>query len=163
MCFYDYLYSTAIPTVRSTGCTRSLDVFICVTGIVCVHVLVNEPVIRVSLTDTGEIPCICTSGSVARCAMHEISWNKFKQPGHVYMILGMHCSSLWYMWYGYMHVWYCFYVELYLIILYVFCTLSEMTNKRWAINYSDVMMSTMASQITGVSIVCSTVCSGADQ
>ena len=26
--FYDYLYSTAIPTVRSTGCAQSLDVFI---------------------------------------------------------------------------------------------------------------------------------------
>ena len=30
-------------------------------------------------------------------------------------------------------------------------------------HYSDVIMSTMLSQITGVSIVCSTVCSGADQ
>ena len=29
--------------------------------------------------------------------------------------------------------------------------------------YSDVVMSAMASQITGVSIVCSTVCSGVDQ
>ena len=31
------------------------------------------------------------------------------------------------------------------------------------IHYSDVIMSTMASQITGVSIVCSAVCSGAHQ
>ena len=30
-------------------------------------------------------------------------------------------------------------------------------------HYSDVIMSTMASRITGVSIVCSAVCSGADQ
>ena len=30
-------------------------------------------------------------------------------------------------------------------------------------HYSDVMMSTMASQITGVSMVCSSVCSGANQ
>ena len=30
-------------------------------------------------------------------------------------------------------------------------------------HYSDVIMSAMASQITGVSMVCSTVCSGADQ
>ena len=30
-------------------------------------------------------------------------------------------------------------------------------------HYCDVLMSTMTSQITGVSIVCSTVCSGADQ
>ena len=30
-------------------------------------------------------------------------------------------------------------------------------------HYSDVIMSAMASQITGVSIACSTVCSGADQ
>ena len=30
-------------------------------------------------------------------------------------------------------------------------------------HYSDVIMSAMASQITGVSIVCSAVCSGADQ
>ena len=30
-------------------------------------------------------------------------------------------------------------------------------------HYSDVIMSAMASQITGVPIVCSTVCSGADQ
>ena len=30
-------------------------------------------------------------------------------------------------------------------------------------HYSNVIMSTMASQITGVSVVCSTVCSGADQ
>ena len=29
-------------------------------------------------------------------------------------------------------------------------------------HYSDVIMSAMASQITGISIVCSTVCSGAD-
>ena len=35
-----------------------------------------------------------------------------------------------------------------------------MDNKNY---YSDVIMSTMASQITGISIVCSTVCSGADQ
>ena len=34
----------------------------------------------------------------------------------------------------------------------------------WVISYhSDVMMSATASQITGVSIVCSTICSGADQ
>ena len=31
------------------------------------------------------------------------------------------------------------------------------------LHYSDVIMSTMMSQITGVSIVCSTVCPGADQ
>ena len=31
------------------------------------------------------------------------------------------------------------------------------------VHYSDVTMSAMAFQITGVSIVCSTVCSGADQ
>ena len=30
-------------------------------------------------------------------------------------------------------------------------------------HYSDIIMSTMASQITGIPIVCSTVCSGADQ
>ena len=30
-------------------------------------------------------------------------------------------------------------------------------------HYNDVIMSSMASQFTGVSIVCSTVCSGADQ
>ena len=30
-------------------------------------------------------------------------------------------------------------------------------------HYSDIMMSTMASQITGISIVCSTIHSGADQ
>ena len=30
-------------------------------------------------------------------------------------------------------------------------------------HYSDVIMSAMASQITGVSIVCSTICSSADQ
>ena len=30
-------------------------------------------------------------------------------------------------------------------------------------HYSDVIMSEMASQITGVSIICSTVCSGSDQ
>ena len=39
---------------------------------------------------------------------------------------------------------------------------------RWWVNaylnhYNDVIMSAMASQNTGVSIVCSTVCSGADQ
>ena len=31
------------------------------------------------------------------------------------------------------------------------------------IHYSDVIMNSMASQITGISMVCSTVCSGADQ
>ena len=30
-------------------------------------------------------------------------------------------------------------------------------------NYSDVIMSAMASEITGISIVCSTICSGTDQ
>ena len=38
---------------------------------------------------------------------------------------------------------------------------SRYLNHRW--HYSDVIMTTMASQITGVSMVCSTVCSGADQ
>ena len=33
----------------------------------------------------------------------------------------------------------------------------------WDFHYSDVIMSVMVSQITGVSIVCSTVCSGSDQ
>ena len=33
----------------------------------------------------------------------------------------------------------------------------------FVIHYGDVIMSTLASQITGVSMVCSTVCSGADQ
>ena len=33
----------------------------------------------------------------------------------------------------------------------------------WTDHYRDVIMSVIASQITGVSIVCSTVCSGADQ
>ena len=32
----------------------------------------------------------------------------------------------------------------------------------WMIHYSDVIMNAMASQITGISIVCSTVCSGID-
>ena len=51
--------------------------------------------------------------------MHEIGWKEFKQPGHVYMIVGMDRSSFWYMWYDYLHVSYCFfYVQIYLIILY---------------------------------------------
>ena len=91
----------------------------CVKDIVCFHVLVNDLVMRVSSTDTGAIPCICTSGSVGRGAMHWIGWKRFKQPGHAYMIRGMHNSALWYMCYDYMHVWYCFYVQLYAIILYV--------------------------------------------
>ena len=33
----------------------------------------------------------------------------------------------------------------------------------WKLHYCDVIMSAMASQITGFPIVCSTVCSGADQ
>ena len=33
----------------------------------------------------------------------------------------------------------------------------------YTVNYGDVIMSAMASQITGVSMICSTVCSGADQ
>ena len=40
--------------------------------------------------------------------------------------------------------------------------LHDATEFHWN-NYSDVIMSAMASQITGVSIVYSTVCSGADQ
>ena len=36
-------------------------------------------------------------------------------------------------------------------------------NSRMVKHYSDVIMSTIASQITGVSIVCSTICSGTDQ
>ena len=39
---------------------------------------------------------------------------------------------------------------------------TERKGSRWP-HYSDVIMSAMASQITGVSIVCSTVCSGAGQ
>ena len=35
--------------------------------------------------------------------------------------------------------------------------------KQVRVHYSDVIMDTMASQITGVSIVCSAICSGADQ
>ena len=46
-----------------------------------------------------------------------------------------------------------------------------LTSDRWygrrtiktSVNYSDVIMSVMASQITGVSIVCLTICSGADK
>ena len=34
---------------------------------------------------------------------------------------------------------------------------------QWYKHYSDVIMSMMASQITSISFVCSTVCSGADQ
>ena len=37
------------------------------------------------------------------------------------------------------------------------------THRIQSIHYSDVIMSVIASQITGVSIVCSTVCWGADQ
>ena len=33
----------------------------------------------------------------------------------------------------------------------------------WRLHYSDIIMSAMASQITGISIVCSTVCSGANK
>ena len=36
-------------------------------------------------------------------------------------------------------------------------------SQRTRIHYNDVIMTAMASQITDVSIVCSTVCSGADQ
>ena len=39
-----------------------------------------------------------------------------------------------------------------------------LTHGSWQVgHHSDVIMSAMASQITGVSIVCSTVCSGEDQ
>ena len=55
----------------------------CVKDTVCFHVLIHEVVIRVSFTDTGAIPYISTSGSIARGAIHEISWKKFRQPGHV--------------------------------------------------------------------------------
>ena len=41
--------------------------------------------------------------------------------------------------------------------------LLENTGAALLTHYSDVMMSPMASQIAGVSIVYSTVCSGADQ
>ena len=102
----------------------------CVKDIVCFHVLVNDLVIRVSSTDTGAIPCICTSGSVGRGAMHWIDWKRLKQPGHAYMMRGMHHSALWYMCYDYMHVWYCFYVQL-TWSFYMFCTLSKMAKKRW--------------------------------
>ena len=37
------------------------------------------------------------------------------------------------------------------------------TQCEWGPHYSDIIMSMMASQITGISTVCSTVCSGADQ
>ena len=45
---------------------------------VCYHVLIHEVVIRVSLTDTGAIPCLSTSDSIARGAIHEFGWKKFK-------------------------------------------------------------------------------------
>ena len=37
------------------------------------------------------------------------------------------------------------------------------TRHCWPFHYSDLMMSTVASQITSVSIVCLAICSGADQ
>ena len=66
----------------------------CVKDTVSFHVLIHELVIRVSFSDTGAIIYISTSGSIARGVIHEIDWKKFKQPGHAYMILWMHCSSL---------------------------------------------------------------------
>ena len=43
------------------------------------------------------------------------------------------------------------------------CIKHEVTCKKWSNHYIDVIMSAMASQITGVAIAYSTVCSGADQ
>ena len=58
----------------------------------------------------------------------------------------IYCSDInsWSLWVGVLLTW-------------VFCCV------RCTLHYSDVIMSAMASLITGVSIVCSTVCSGADQ
>ena len=50
--------------------------------------------------------------------------------------------------------------SLFKIICFVYCTIIR---KRSSIFYNDVIMSAIASQITGVPIVCSTVCWGADQ
>ena len=67
----------------------------CVKDTVCFHVLIHELVIPVSFfTDIRAVPCISTSGSIARGVIHETGCKKFKRQGHVYMILGMHCSSL---------------------------------------------------------------------
>ena len=49
------------------------------------------------------------------------------------------------------------------VILLSSKTLWRRRNNSLRIHYSDVIMSVMASQITSASIVCSTVCSGADQ
>ena len=43
------------------------------------------------------------------------------------------------------------------------CTSRSKSVSRNVLHYSDIIMSAMASQITGVSIVYATVCSGADQ
>ena len=110
----------------------------CVKDTVCFRVLIHELVIRVYFTDTGAIPCISTSGSIARGVIHEIGWKKLKKPGHAYMILGMHCSSFWYMWCDYMHLWNCFMYN-FTWSFYMLCTLSEMTNKRWTINQKKLI------------------------
>ena len=53
---------------------------------------------------------------------------------------------------------------LYNVMYFQYTSLSIHLYKELSINhYSDVIMSAMASQITGVSIVCATVCSGANQ
>ena len=45
----------------------------------------------------------------------------------------------------------------------VLCASMWLPNKLSRLNYNDLIMRAMASQITGVSVVCSTVCLGADQ
>ena len=84
-----HTYSAFHGVYTESGCLRF------VLNILCFLVLIHELVIRVSFfTDTGTIPCISTSCSIDRGVIHEIGWKKFKRPGHVNMILGIHCSFL---------------------------------------------------------------------
>ena len=48
------------------------------------------------------------------------------------------------------------------IYIYIYLSCRILTTE-WSIHYSDVMMNTMESEITGVSIVYATVCSDVDQ
>ena len=70
--------------------------------------------------------------------------------------------------YVYIYVYICIYIISYLLDnFYQLCCNTTLTKACWIYHYNDVIMSAMSSQITGVSIIFSIVCSivglGADQ
>ena len=104
----------------------------CVKDTVCFHVLVNDLVIRVPLTDTESIPCICTSGSATRGAMHWLVGRNSNNQDMCTWYLGCTVAPC-----DICVMIICTYDIVFMYnfnwSFYMLCNLSEMTNKIWTI------------------------------